>query len=520
MFLFAAIMLATLALRAPLLGIPFERDEGEYGYIAWRMGMHELPYRDWVDQKPPGIFWVYRLALELPLEPVRAVHLTSALVAAASAGALFLLARRFLDTFWAAVAGMLLGLLSADLTVQGNAANTEVFMQLPVILSVLALFHAVEGRGGRTVFMVFCGALVGFASLFKQVAALHWICLVLAYPMFSGEEKRWRGTVAFAVWSVCGAAVVWGLVAGYFFLENGWHDFIYNVFLHNLDYIGALSLEDRLANLKDAAADLSRSQAVVWFFSMAGCALLLGRRDVKWFLLLSLWILTGAVGVNASGYFFPHYFQALLPALSLAAAVGASCLDSLRFFPALSEWSRRAGLVFVLAVLPGMAMFPFVFRYMPKEAVSRIYPHNPFGEMPELGARLAAVTQPEDRVFVFGSEPELLFYARRASATRYIILFPLFGPYADAREKQVAASIEIERARPAAAFYLPNRLFHLPGSDPFFTSWGLDYLGRNFQADRWLVADVGGTRYILPATNGAKAPREIVGELLVRKAAP
>ncbi len=112
-FLCAAIMVMTMLIRALLLNIPFERDEGEYAYIGWRMELHELPYRDWVDQKPPGIFWVYRLALALPLEPVRAIHLTGALVAAASAAALFMLARRFLGLFWAAVAGGTLGLLSA-----------------------------------------------------------------------------------------------------------------------------------------------------------------------------------------------------------------------------------------------------------------------------------------------------------------------------------------------------------------------------------------------------------------------
>ncbi len=68
------LILLTLAIRTPFLGIPFERDEGEYAYIGWRLEHHELPYRDWVDQKPPAIFWVYRLAFFLPLDPVRAVH--------------------------------------------------------------------------------------------------------------------------------------------------------------------------------------------------------------------------------------------------------------------------------------------------------------------------------------------------------------------------------------------------------------------------------------------------------------
>lgn len=85
----AIIVLLTAALRMPLLNIPFERDEGEYAYIAWRLGYHELPYRDWFDHKPPCIYWVYRLALNLPFDPIRSVHFMGLLFSAASACALF-----------------------------------------------------------------------------------------------------------------------------------------------------------------------------------------------------------------------------------------------------------------------------------------------------------------------------------------------------------------------------------------------------------------------------------------------
>jgi hypothetical protein len=70
----AIIVFVTAMLRVPLLDIPLERDEGEYAYIAWRLGHHELPYRDWVDQKPPGIFWTYATALKLPVDPIRSIH--------------------------------------------------------------------------------------------------------------------------------------------------------------------------------------------------------------------------------------------------------------------------------------------------------------------------------------------------------------------------------------------------------------------------------------------------------------
>src|SRR5437879_12287357 len=102
-----SVLLIVVAVRAPLLGIPLERDEGEYAYIAWRLGHNELPYRDWVDQKPPAVFWTYRAALALPLDPIRAVHLAALLFSAASSCALFFLALRVMDRFWALVAAAL-----------------------------------------------------------------------------------------------------------------------------------------------------------------------------------------------------------------------------------------------------------------------------------------------------------------------------------------------------------------------------------------------------------------------------
>lgn len=139
--LIAGLVLITAAVRIPLLGVPFERDEGEYAYIAWRLGHNELPYRDWVDQKPPAIFWVYRAALTLPLDPIRAVHLAALLFSAASTRALFFLGLRFMRRFWAFAAAALFALLSVDPFAHGTAANTEIFMLLPIIFFSNRLFE-------------------------------------------------------------------------------------------------------------------------------------------------------------------------------------------------------------------------------------------------------------------------------------------------------------------------------------------------------------------------------------------
>jgi len=511
----ASLILLAAAVRIPLLNVPLERDEGEYAYIAWRLGHNELPYRDWVDQKPPAIFWVYRAALALPLDPIRAVHFAALLFAAASSCVLFFLALRFMNRFWALAAAALFTLLSADPFAQGTAANTELFMLLPLILSQIAFLKAADNRR-NILSMLLCGALTGIAMAFKQVAAVNWFLLLALYPIFAGPEKRWRNAGTFAIWSLGGLFSIAGIIALYFWTRHGLSALIDNVFTHNLEYIGAMTWSDRLHFCSETLTRLARAQTLAWIFAAAGLIALIVAGKAKSFLFLAGWLITSAIGVSASGYFFPHYFQQLLPPLALTGVFGAEWLSELR--PWRSSWIPRALFGLLLVVLPLKTLWPFWFSYTPADAVRTIYPGNFFAEMPRFAARIVQVTSPEQRVFVFGAEPELLFYSHRVSATRYIFLFPLYGPYRDAHEKQIAAADEIQRAAPAAAVYVPNDLFFNPGSDQYFTDWSLSYFHDNFSPDTWLIKETETAAGFAPARPDLPPPHQLLGAIFVKKA--
>jgi len=499
--IFAAVVL----LRLPLLGIPFERDEGEYAYIAWRMGHHEAPYRDWVNQKPPAVFCAYRVALALPMNPVSAVHLVAALFAAGSACAMVLIARKFLPDFWAAMAGLLLGVLSADPAVQGNAANTEVFMVLPMLLAQVLFFSAQSRRTFR--WMILCGALSGLAALFKQVAAVNWFALALLWPVFDREPGRWRRAIQFAALAAAGAALVWGLVLIWFWCLHGLGDFVYNVLTHNLAYIQSVPWRYRPLNFWRTIDQLQGSELTVWLLGAAGIMALAWRRRFDWLFFVLTTGVAEAIGVSASGYYFPHYFQQWLPALALCAAAGAGGLDQARLATLIPHWIRRPVLLLILAAPLAVALYPFLFVYTPEQASYRIYPDNRFPAMVDVAHRLAEITRPEDRVYLYAAEPEILFHAQRVSATRYIILYPLFGNYRDAHERQTAAAEEITRAHPAAAFYFPVTLFFVPG-DPFFNEWTSNYFRNDFVPDSWLTVDSSGETKVVAGerpTDGVRA---------------
>jgi len=60
----AAVAILYVVIRLPLLGIPVVRDEGLFGVAAQAILRGETLYRDVFDLKPPGIFYIYALALK------------------------------------------------------------------------------------------------------------------------------------------------------------------------------------------------------------------------------------------------------------------------------------------------------------------------------------------------------------------------------------------------------------------------------------------------------------------------
>jgi hypothetical protein len=183
----------------------------------------------------------------------------------------------------------------------------------------------------------------------------------------------------------------------------------------------------------------------------------------------------------------------------------------------MGSWISRAAFALLLAALPLKTFWPFWFSYSSADAVRKIYPGNFFAEMPVFAQRISKVTTSEQRVFAFGAEPELLFYAQRISATRYIFLFPLYGPYRNIREKQIAVTEEIQWNAPAAAVYVPNQLFFAEGTDQYFTEWSLSYFKENFGVDTWLIKETDTSAAIVPARPDLPPPHQLLGAIFVKK---
>jgi hypothetical protein len=120
-----------------------------------------------------------------------------------------------------------------------------------------------------------------------------------------------------------------------------------------------------------------------------------------------LWLVTSAVAVKTGGRFFGHYFHLILPPLCLLAAPSFSRL-----------WRQSRSSRAILAVLCALpAVLFFVLATSGRSVAADLDEREP--PYDEVAARIAKLTTPEERIFVWGNSPQLYVLARRPMGTRF-----------------------------------------------------------------------------------------------------
>jgi 4-amino-4-deoxy-L-arabinose transferase-like glycosyltransferase len=432
-----AVIAAALLLRWPIADTPLERDEGEYGYIAGRWLAGEPPYRSAFDQKPPGVFGAYAVILSAFGRSPAAIHWATQLYTFLTLSAICFTAHRLFDPTAAWVAAILAAYMTASGCVLGNAANTELFMILPLTGGFLAAVNATDRASPG--WAAAAGGLGGLALMFKQVALPN--VAVYGLLLLGGSPHRWRLLLVY----LFAASVVPVAVVVYFSAVGLQQEFLDCVLLHNLEYANQVAWHAYPAAFFTSFADVTLEWWPILLF--AGVAFTRAasgatRWDARWLALA--WLLPSIAGVAVGGYFRPHYYVQAIPPIAVLAGRGITILAD--------RWLSRAQLVAAALALSSIAYGVLIARdyWIPGAAdrVRLLYGIAPFAEAVPVGDYLREHTGPDDTIFVYGNEPEIYFYAGRRAASRYIFAYPLLTPTADVRERQRAAFQELSANKP------------------------------------------------------------------------
>ena len=157
-----------IAIRIRLLGIPLERDEGEYAYAGQLMLEGIPPYKLAYNMKFPGTYAAYAGIMSIFGQTISGIHLGLLLVNAATTVLVYFLGRRLGNSTAGIAAAIAYSILSMSSSVLGLAAHATHFVMLPVLGATLLLLKQSDRKAVVSLFA--SGLLFGIGLLMKQPA--------------------------------------------------------------------------------------------------------------------------------------------------------------------------------------------------------------------------------------------------------------------------------------------------------------------------------------------------------------
>ncbi|MFH1832731.1 MAG: hypothetical protein ABH816_01000 [Candidatus Levyibacteriota bacterium] len=241
-------------LRLPSLFEPYwYGDEGIYQTIGIAIQSGKLLYRDIWDNKPPLLYILYGIFSSDQF----IIRLVSLIFGFLSVVIFFYLAKRIFEnnnkaTF---ISTSLFSLIFALPLIEGNIANAENFMLLPILASALLIFKLKDSNihlkkiiihnsclpAGKAYFLILfsSGFLLSLAFLFKIVAifdaaAFFLFIFFLNYSSFKEIKKLAIKIIPF----ILGFIIPIFVVALFFLMNGAFFDFLKASFVQNVGYVG------------------------------------------------------------------------------------------------------------------------------------------------------------------------------------------------------------------------------------------------------------------------------------------
>lgn len=450
----------------------YGRDQGIYAVVAEGMRQGGAPYKDAWDFKPPGIFLVYyasRLVFGTAEWGIRA---TECLFLASLVGAFAILSRR---VFGKALPGLLGGACAVGIHGQLEFWHTAQPESFGGVLLAWALVLSTwerspddpKGASKELGAWVGAGALYAAAALLKPPLGGGFV-VSLAFVgarvlRTTAEGDRLRALVRLGGAFALGGALPIATTFLYFAAKGALHD-LYDTLFVFTPYYTKLSFERRWlwAFIYYAFEQLFTNYSS---FIPVGVLLFLGLRTVAPGEKTFAAHVAGVVGVQVVGIalqakFFPYHYGAALPLAALVAGFGAWKLwERIRWggwgLPVLlaAAWLTSEGRGATRDLedkywdrcLQRLAMLRD--KSLARATEDKLYSVADVnsGANRDVAEWVAEHTQPSDKIFVWGFEPEIYDLAGRRWATRYVYNVPQRVDWAVSSRETMMRDLEANR---------------------------------------------------------------------------
>ena len=292
----------------------------------------------------------------------------------------------------------------------------------------LYLFARVERRNRRESWLPLAiGVLGGCAFLLRPNLVGIWLAVGLYWVPGTRALSRLSWSIAGGVGIIAAAVVAVAIVGG---LSAFWDAAV----IYNLAYIDS-SLADRL----DVARRIREGLSPIFPLLVAGWCIgfgyrLLGRtKDERYHDLLSMSLILLPLEIAlacVSGFDYGHYYMAILPAVTVFIAYSARLVVHSVGLVVKEHFVTKEHLVaptflIIVFLLATVVSYDHILQLPGKYAREGTVAQGRYSRVAEF---VRSVTEPDDRILVWGAESLIYLLSERTASTRFFYQFPLVKP--------------------------------------------------------------------------------------------
>lgn len=421
------LILVVIILRVPSLFEPYwYGDEGIYLAVGEGIRQGLLLYRDIFDHKPPliyllaaasgSLFWFKFMLLVWHLTAV--VFFWKLAEKLAGQG----LAPAKNRGVFTVLATAIFVVLTTLPTLEGNIANAELFMAAPTLIA-LYLFFRLEKPKILTLLSV--GVLLSFAFLFKVPAVFDTLALLFFWSVGSLWNFKKIGQL---VKDVCilgvGFFIPVAISIAYFWSQEALTQYLQAGLSQNISYIANWSIPN-LGGSGTIKGGLTFRAEILAFVALA--LVVFKKLFDKPVLFAIIWLCFTTFAMLLSGRPYPHYIIQAVPALSLVVSTLALGFPKQRFLTVPFLVIFTASLVFYkFYYYPTLTYYQNFLSFVAKHESKEEYFKRFDAGTPttyKLAKTIVSRSTPQDRLFIWGTKPELYALSRHLPPGRYVTSF-------------------------------------------------------------------------------------------------
>lgn len=485
--LLAVILLVVYMIRQKFLSIPFERDEGAYAYYGKMLLDGKIPYKDFYEQKLPGVFYFFAFIITIFGSTVEGLHTGFIFVNLISIVFIYLAVKNFFSAYAGVISAATFAIVSLTPYLSGFTIQSEHGVALFTCIG-LYLFSLTLRSDNKLIMFAF-GLSMGMAFMTKTsgiFVAFAGGLITLIDAFF--RKKGFKTIILSALIYTSGVVLVGLLFLMLMFSKGSYDDMVFWVYELPKYYVNKIPFEQGREYFKAMYQMITTNYKFFWYHAFLALPLFIFK-SVEWrHKLIALVIfLFCFITIVPGYYFYGHYWIQVIPGLAFISGLTYHLITN-----TLSQTFKLKSPAIPYAYLALFAILVFnhlssqkSYYYHPNydRILKSVYGNNPFPESMEIAKFLNTKMKAGDQVAIVGSEPQIYIYTNSKAPTRHIFFSTIVANLPQHKDWQKEFVKDIETAKPKyfVFFNVPISLLVQPNTDQYVFNWSNKYVTENYK---------------------------------------